>query len=144
MDAISNLIIRKVTVNRNQSPKEVLNATGRTQYNDSGIVIGMPKGEGEETEVFFFKLDHHVNDNDLDKEYELRGLKPVDPYSLAKVNEDDSAFADTYPNGTHWKNEDGKWCFARFYKAGKHLRRLRIGRSYDTWSYYWWFAGVRK
>lgn len=143
VDAVSNLIIRKVKVNRTQSPKEILKATGRNQYVTDSVVAKMPKGNGDETEVFFFKLGCTISDTDLDKEYELRGLKPADPYSLAKVNEDDPAFADTHPNGTHWKDEKGNWCFATF-------DRFLVGRDvivdcHDRgWDVFWWFAGVRK
>ncbi len=144
VDAISNLIIRKVKVNRNRSPKEMLDATGRKQYTDSGVVAKMPKGEGEETEVFFFNLGRFVNDNDLEKEYDLRGLKPADPYSQAAVNEADPAFADKYPNGTHWKDANGKWCFAAFGRWGGDGRRVDVSRIGNDWGDGWWFAGVRK
>ena len=144
VDAISNLIIRKVKVNRNRSPKEMLDATGRKQYTDSGVVAKMPKGEGEEIEVFFFNLGRFVNDNDLEKEYDFCGLKPADPYSQAAVNEADPAFADKYPNGTHWKDANGKWCFATFDHWRDGGRRVSVGRNGDGWDDRWWFAGVRK
>ena len=35
-----------------------------------------------------------ISDADLDAEYEKRGLKPADPYSLVAVNEADPAFAE--------------------------------------------------
>ena len=143
VDAISNLIMRTVTVNRKRSAKEALDATGRKQYTDTGVVKKMPNGTGEETEVFFFNLVRYVNDSDLDKEYELRGLKPADPYSLSAVNEADPAFADTHPNSTHWKDENDKWCFATFFRHGDE-RYLDVYRDDSDWDGGWWFAGVRK
>lgn len=143
IDAISNLIIRKVKVNRNQTPQQMLDATGRKQYTDGSVVAMMPKGEGEEVEVFFFNLGRFVNDNDLEKEYELRGIKPADPYSLAAVNTD-SAFADKYPNGTHWKDTNGKWCFATFSHWSDDGRFVNVNRIDSDWNDGWWFAGVRK
>ncbi len=133
---------RRVSVDLVRSPAEVLDATGRTQYIDKAVVAAMPWGQVEE-ELFFFKFGRYVTDAELDKEYELRGLKPVSPYSLAKVNEDDPAFADTHPNGTHWKDTEGRWCFATFGRCsggrGVDVRRFDRG-----WGDGWWFAGVRK
>lgn len=143
VDAISNMIVRTVKVNRTQSPQEMLNATGRKQYANSDVVATIPRGEGEEKEVFFFKLDRYVSDDELEKEYELRGQKPADPYSLAKVNQDDPAFADTHPNGTHWKDESGNWNFSAFFR-GSDERNVFVSRSSFEWDHYWWFAGVRK
>lgn len=144
VDAVSEMIVRTVKVNRTLSPKEALDATGRAQYTDKDVVAKMPKGDGEETEVFFFKLGRFVSDNDLDKEYELRGLKPADPYSVAKVNQDDPAFADEHPNGTHWKDEKGKWCCATFRRWDGGVRDVGVHRDDYGWRACWWFAGVRK
>lgn len=142
IEALSNLIVRHVSVNRKRSPKEALNATGRNKYVSDSVVADMPKGEGEETDVFFFKLDRYVSDDDLEKEYELRSLKP-DPIAQAAVNEADPAFADNYPNGTHWKDKDGKWCFAAFDRLGGE-RDVGVRRSRSGWGGSWWCSGVRK
>jgi hypothetical protein len=81
---------------------------------DRKVVDAMPKGKGDEAEIVFFKPDlfqRHgfISDDDLDKEYKLRGLKPADPISVAAVNQDNPAFADDKPNGTHWKDANGNW-----------------------------------
>ena len=105
----------------------------------------------------------YISDDDLEKEFELRGLKPADPISVAAVNEADPAFADEKPHGTHWKDAKGKWCYAAFHRwddDGRHVlvnrydsdwldrwgdgREVNICRSDDDWDDYWWFAGVRK
>ena len=148
IEAVGNLIVRRVKVNRNCTPKQVLDATGRKQYTDSGVVATMPHGEGDEVEVVFFKPDltnrnGFISDADLDKEYELRGLKPTDPYSVAAVNEADSSLADEKPHGTHWKDADGKWCFVSFRRWGGE-RYVRVNRLADDWRDFWWFAGIRK
>ncbi len=143
VEARSNFIIRVVKVNCSRSAQEAIKATGRNQYLTDSVVKAMPQGKGEETEVIFFKLGRQVSDADLDKEYELRGLKPADPYSQAAVNEVDPAFADEHPNGTHWKNADGKWCFATFYRFDDD-RSVYVYFDDDDWSDSWWFAGVRK
>lgn len=142
VEAISDLIVRRVTVDRSQSPQQVLDATGRAQYTDKDVMATMPGGEGAEIEVFFFNLGRYISDADLEREYDLRNLKP-DPYAQAAVNEADPAFADEYPNGTHWKDANGKWCFAAFSRwDGK--RDVDVYRSDDVWDDSWWFAGVRK
>jgi len=144
VEVITGMIIRKVAVNRAQSPVEMLKATGRVQYTDENVVKTIPKGEGEETKVFFFKIGRQINDNDLEKEYAVRGLQPADPYSQAKVNQDDPAFADTHPNGTHWKDVKGEWCFCAFNRWGVDKRFVNVFRNDGDWDVSWWFAGVRK
>ena len=148
VETVSDLIVRRVKVNRGRTPQEVLDATHRKQYTDRKVVDSMPKGEGDEVEVVFFKLDlsarnGHISDDDLDKEFELRGLKPADPYSVAAVNVADPAFADEMPHGTHWKNADGKWCFASFGRWGD-AREVYVDRHVGDWFGDWWFAGLRK
>lgn len=140
-----NLFVRIVKVLRNRTPEQVLDATGRKQYTDKSVVAHMPKGNGEEVEVVFFNLGHSINDTDLDAEYENRGLKPADAYSLSAVNEEDPAFADTKPNCTHWKDADGNWCYMAFGQWHDGVRNVHVGRSYyDDWGDGWWFAGLRK
>lgn len=143
VEMVSDMIVRHVGVKRSQSPQEVLNATGRKQYATKSVVATMPKGEGEKTEAIFFKVGRYISDDDLEKEYELRGLTPADPYSLAKVNEDDPAFADEHPNATHWKDADGKWCYVAFYRWYDG-RRVSVRRDGGDWGDHWWFAGFRK
>jgi hypothetical protein len=143
IDAISNMIIRTVKVNRNRSAKEALSATGRTQYVSDSVVKAMPNGTAEEVEVYFFKIGRFVSMTDLEKEYELRGLQAVDPFTLAAINEADPAFADEKPNGTQWKDAKGKWCYAIFGR-GDDERDLNVYRNGLDWSDRWWFAGSRK
>jgi len=143
IEALSGMIVRPVKVDRTRSPKDILDATGRTQYTDKGVVKAMPKGEGDEVEVCFFKIGRAISDDNLESEYALRGLIPADPYSLAQVNADYPAFADERPNGTHWKDTDGKWCFAAFDRWGGE-RSVYVDRSDVSWDDDWWFAGLRK
>jgi hypothetical protein len=147
-EAVSNLIVRKVKVNRGRSQQEAIEATGRAQYTDREVVDAMPKGEGDEVEVLFFKPDlsnrnGFISDDDLEKEFELRGLKPADPISVAAVNEADSVFADEKPHGTHWKDAKDKWCCAAF-RRWLDGRGVFVDRNDSDWSDGWWFAGVRK
>lgn len=148
VEAISNLIVRKVAVIRNRSAQEALKATGRAQYTTSQVVDAMPNGENTEEEIFLFKLDLSkrngwISDNDLAKEFDLRGLKPVDPFALAALNEADPAFADGKPNTTHWKDAQGNWCCAVFGRWSVE-RGVGVYRNGGGWSGNYWFAGVRK
>ena len=149
VEAISNLIIvPAVVVDCGRSPQQALEATGRVQYVDRKVVENIPKAPAALAEIVFFKPDlskrnGHISDDDLEKEYALRGLEPVDPISLAALNEAAPAFADETPHGTHWKDADDKWCFATFdHWDGK--RSVRVNRNDDGWNGHWWFAGVRK
>lgn len=146
--AVSNPIVRKVTVNRSRSQQEAIEATGCAQYTDRKVVDAMPKGEGDEVEVVFFKPDlsernGFISDDDLEEEFELRDLKPADPISVAAVNEADPALADQTPHGTHWKDAKGNWCYAVFNRWDSR-RGVNINRYGFVWSGHWWFAGVRK
>lgn len=143
VEVVSNLIIRTVKVNRSRSPKEAIVATGRVEYTNDDVVKSMPHGVGDNVEVIFFKIGKSVSEDSLENEYALRVLVPADPYSLAAVNEADSAFADSHPNGTHWKDENGKWCYAAFDRWGGE-RSVGVDRSVYDWGGYWWFAGLRK
>jgi len=146
-EALSNLIVRKVKVNRTRTPQEALDATGRKQYADRNVVDSIPKGDGEEVDVVFFKPDlsernGYISDDDLEKEFELRGLKPADPFSVAAVNEADLAFADERPNATHWKDANGKWCYAAFRRWDGGERSVFVDHNGRGWNGRWWFAGL--
>lgn len=144
VEAISNLILRHAIGNRNHTPEKALKATGRRQYVTDSVVKAMPRGATAEADVYFFKLGRYVSDDDLEKEYALCGLRPTDPYLLAAINEADPAFADDHPNGTHWKDKDGKWCYAAFYRWHGDERGVGVGRYDGDWRDNWFFAGVRK
>ncbi len=148
VEAVSNLIVRRVTVNRTRTPQSMLDATGRKQHTNQDVVDAMPRGEGEKAEVYFFKPDltergGWISDADLEEEFESRGFAPADPYTLGAVNEVDPAFTDSHPNGTHWKDAQGRWCFAAFGRWYDEPS-VSVHRSDDDWDGRWWFAGVRK
>ena len=145
VEAMSSIIVRRVKVDRTRTPQAMLDATGRNKYVTDSVVKAMPKGDGDgdEVDVHFFKLDRYVSDADLDKEYELRGLIPADPYSQGAVNEADPAFADDHSNGTHWKDAQGKWCCATFDRWSAE-RGVYVRRDDGGWDVGWWFAGLRK
>jgi len=140
-------IIRRVRVDRTRDPQEALDAAGHRFNTDQNVVDSMPRGEGDEVEVVFFKPDLSnrkglISDDDLEKEFDLRGLKPADPISVAAVNEANPEFADKMPNVTHWKDKDGKWCFATFVRWDGG-RRVYVDSNDGDWDGRWWLAGLR-
>lgn len=141
--SIQTSISRKVSVNRARTLQEALNATGVKQCTNPDVVSAISKGERENAEAFFFKTGCFVTDDELENEYELRNLKPADVYLLSAVNEDDPAFVDRHPNGTHWKDSNGRWCFATF-DRGLGGREVDVGYNNRGWDDDWWFVGVRK
>lgn len=143
VESMSIIIVRRVKVDRTRTPQAMLDATGRNKYVTDSVVKTMPKGDGDEADVHFFKLDRYVSDADLDKEYELRGLIPADPYSEGAVNEADPAFADDHPNATHWKDDDDQWCYTAFYRWDGGERCVCVFRRGSGWHNCWWYAGVR-
>jgi hypothetical protein len=143
VEARSDFIVRIVKINRNFSAKGALKVTGRKVYANNTVVENMPKAERDEIEIILFKVGYPIMDNDLEKEYELLDLNPVDPYSLAAMNAADPTFADEHPNGTHWKDIKNKWCFAAFGKWNG-VRSVTVYCDEYHWGKEWWLAGVRK
>lgn len=140
------MISRRVRVDRTPTPEQMLNATGcRLFVVRKSIMLNLPKGEGDEVEIVFFGLFHDVyTPQELDREYELRRLIPADPYSLAKVNQDDPLFSYLHPNTTHWNDAQGNCCRIAFLSDEGEKARVSVGTYGDYWCSGWWFAGIRK
>ena len=148
-----NEIVRKVKVDRDLDPMEALGkrADGKSLV-DTYVVISIPKGEGEEVEVVFLKLDlsasgSKISLDDLEKEFEARGLK-FDPRAVIAANEADQTFADTHPNITYWRDHNKDWNYVYFGANGAEDRYVmcsyvRPEDSKDTNDSHW-FGGVRK
>jgi hypothetical protein len=140
-----------VRVNRSRSPQQAIEATGRALNIDREVVASMPKGDGDEVEIVFFKIvlfkldipkQHCLSDSDLKNEYLLRGLRPADPISIAAVNEADPAFADRKPHTSHWKDAKGCWCYITFHCWGGK-REVVVHSNNDDHKDNEWFAGIR-
>ena len=134
--AQSDIIVRRVRVDRTRTPQEVIDATGRTQYVDKNVLATMPQGEGDEVDVYFVPTKRFVPVEDVPAFLAQYGLVP-DPRAQAAVNEADSAFADEHPNGTQW----GDNCYLMFSRwNGK--RNVDCRRSGSGWHDYWFLSGV--
>ncbi len=146
---MTDLMIHRVRVNRSRTAQEAINATGRRQFTDTNVVHDMPKGEGDEVDIVFFKPEPeeytspgHISDEDLEKAL-LRRNYANDPLAVVAVNEADPALADERPHATHWKDSKGNWCYATF-RHWDDGRGVRIYSGLGGWDSHWWFAGVRK
>ena len=143
VEAVSDMIVRHVKVDRSLTPYEMVAATRRAEYVDKAVAKTMPRNEGDEVDIYFFKVGRDVTVVDFAEEYELRGLKP-DYYAQGAVNEADPAFADEHPNGTQWQDKDGNICCLAFNGLDGGRRVVFCNRDRSSWFDYWWFAGVRK
>lgn len=126
------------------STKKAIKAmeTFGTLYCDEKVLAEMPGKQKGKLE--FFTLGKYVFDDELEKEYQKRGLVPADPYSLAEYHQKNPKFYDEKRfTATHWKNADGKWCYAAF-RRWDDVRSVVVGRDDDDWSDGWWFGGVRE
>jgi len=93
-------------------------------------------------EMFFFKLGHFVDDDKLEKEYELRGFIPAASNLLRLVNDAEPSLWNQHPNCTHWKDSKGKWRYIAFRSSTGE--RGSTGLCGEGWGSGWWFAGVSK
>src|SRR5690606_25628549 len=131
------IITRKVKVNRSRTSQEALNATRREQYTKRGVVKEMPQGEGEEIEIYLIPFQRLLSVDQLEKEVDNTDFKLVDPIALAALNETDPELADKYPNGTQWRDKNGKACYAFFGRGSNNLRSVSVGRDDIAWDTYW-------
>ncbi len=139
----------RVSVNRLRSPQEAIDATGRVQYGVHHLIAAIPKGEGDEVEIVFFRprlltrkfcLPH----SELQQQLEVHGLKPADPMSVAAVNAIDPHLADDVPHYTYWEDDNGRYEISFHIWSGE--RRVHIGPRHGS---VWYndapcFATVRK
>lgn len=152
IESSSSIISRHVKVDRSSTPQQFLDATTIRQYTDRQVVDSMPKGSGDETYVYFFKIGRCINDDDLGKEYKLRHLTPVDPYTLIAVNKDDLGFSNKYPNYTYWKDGDNRLCYALFDSSWgeecvlceAHIKYISSNSDCCELSDELWYAGILK
>lgn len=149
VEAVSKMIVRHVKINRAQKPQEALDATGCKQYTDREVVDAMPCGKVEEVDLYFFEprpeayQNGVLTDEALAKEYEFHRLEPH-PRALIQANKDDTTLAKTRPNGCHWKDASGKWCYVAFSCLGGVERDVLVDRDVSGWIECWSFAGARK
>lgn len=113
--------------------------TAAVYSTEDDVFTSAPAVEGT---IEFFPIGKYISAADLDLEYERRGLVPADPFALAKWCEKEQK-ENTYYT-TQWKDENGKYCYAAFYRWSGDDRNAFVHRRSDDWNAPWVFAGVRK
>lgn len=92
-------------------------------------------------ELEFFNLGKYASEDEVQAEYEKRGLIPADVCQLAQWNEankdDDRCYF-----ATQWKDKDGEWCYAAFNRWSGD-RDVSVERGEGGWDGHWFFAGLR-
>lgn len=144
---MANEKVRSVKVDRKLTPDQLLNAIGtridiQKMNINNDVLKGIPRGQGKKADVYFFHVDHFMERDRLEEEYELRGLVP-DPYVQVAVNLAEPDFSKKYPNISVWK-QDGKWFYLSFFNWGFREEiaiDIQKGRG---WTNDWWFCGVPK
>ncbi len=152
----NNMFTFQVNLNPSCSSQMVVDGAGRywvEQYSSSEIVNSMPRDAGKEKTVHLFHVGSYLTNDELEKEFRRRNLKPATPDVLVAVNKIAPDFADTHPNLTHWMNTDGLWYFIAFDRFDSWhadivgpkwigLRYVCIARAPNRYHRFWWFAGV--
>ena len=135
---------KTATVNRDLSPREVLEATGRRWYSGFSAEDTMPSsGSGVQKGVIvkFFRLEKFTSFEELFRQYDELGLA-ADPYSLSQVNIDDRFFADQHPNCSVWIAADRLYFIT--FDCTDGSRNVTVGCGGRGLSANWWPSGVSK
>jgi hypothetical protein len=119
------------------TPKSFKQKVLDKNYNFYGDETLIQKYKKSKSKLELFTIGKYISDDDLEKEYQSRGLVPAHPEDIL------SSWKDEEYIGTHWKDADGKWCCAAFSRWDGE-RRVRVNRYDYDWSVDWFFAGLRK
>lgn len=116
-----------------------INESGRVFYGSEDVARACPEPDGT---VETFGLGRYVTAEELADEYLNRGLVPAGISGILALG--DNVLDERRYVATQWKDSDGNWCSAAFYRWDVG-RRVRVYR-YDggAWSDIWWFCGVRE
>jgi hypothetical protein len=120
---------------------KLLKDTGRTMYVNEEVAKSAPTYTGK---LEFFKLNKYMTCQELQDEYDKRGLKPASIVSLCeydKTNRDDLDKMQYVCS--QWKNTDGKWCYVSV-DQWDDGRRVLVDRRGSEWDDDFWGCGVRK
>lgn len=120
---------------------KIIKSIGRRFYGSEEITNEAPQNKGS---LEFFKLDKYVSIDELEKEYQNRGLIPASILSICEYDKTHNDEMDKMSYvATQWKDKNGEWCFASFNRWHGE-RGVYVDRNGSGWSDSWWFAGLRK
>lgn len=143
---MTGLVVRVVKVNRARSTLDALKACGRILYVNEQVAATAPRGTAKRQKLKYFvpRPECYVNGwlspQKLEDEYKFHGLA-VDLQAQTDDNAANPEFADGKPNACQWKDKDGNWCFATFYRWLDE-RRVDVSRNDGDWDDLWSFAGI--
>ncbi len=141
--AVVDLVSYVVKVDCSLTPQQVIAATGCKQYINRDVLATMPRGKGDEVELFFVKSDRIRTSSEVNDLLAKHGLVLAYPDDLAAFNAANPGFADDHPNATYWKDANGNCLYIAFHRwLGE--RDVNVNRNDDKWDYSWWFAGRRQ
>lgn len=107
--------------------------TDRIKYIDEEVLSSAPKAT-KVKDLVFFKVGKFICDDELEKEYISRGLTPVSPHNLFEYDKTNREKMDEMKYvATHWKDKDGKWCYAAFSRWGDGKRSVNVNRNDCDW-----------
>lgn len=141
MNAMTDVITRDFTCDPALIGMDAINATGRNKYVTDSVVKVMPHATAGSGQIHFFKVGAILEVRQPMQEAFRRGLRLVDPHTLAAFNAANPEFADTHPNGTEWEDDNGSACCAAFDRCGGE-RSVGVGKNVSGWDDLWWYAGV--
>ncbi|HEY0908374.1 MAG TPA: hypothetical protein VGE35_03440 [Candidatus Paceibacterota bacterium] len=136
----------RLYVDRSRDTLSMLTISGReVRIVDDSILDDAPHGEGETVEVLAFEVGGHsqLTHERISREYDIRGLYPADPHSLAAATESSSANGPRPRSvATHWIDpKSGQWC--RLIVSQEH--GVSAGRTHGTGIHSsFWLAGIAK
>lgn len=143
VEMVAKIISRHVRVDRTLTPEQMISLTGRVKwYIDPEVLAEMPREGSPECTVEIFELDYGPSVDELDREYEARGLRP-DPYAVVQAVTDDPALADGRPIAIQWRDKRDRACYAIFLRHDGE-RRVSVYRRGSRWNRRCRFAGSRK
>jgi len=94
-----DMIVCRVSVDCSRTSLNVLEGTGR-EIIGHRLIEQMPRGSGGEIDVFLFELKSGMTtDEEVDIYCEERGLRVVDPFTLATLNEQNRFSPRNSPTG---------------------------------------------
>ncbi len=148
----SKISARWVKVNRGRDQPAMLKAAALEKDSvDSEVLRGMPREGGDDVQVFFFSLAKFGPEKDMDKEFAMRGLVPVDPYALGAVVEADPSFLLIRNVFTYWTDAQGERCYLTISARTADEFSTTLDGYFDCGHHspaklpnYWTLAGVRK
>ena len=136
-----NIVTRDYTCDPALIGMDAINATGRSKYVTNSVVEAMPRATFESGQSHFFRVGKTMKVRQPAIEAAKRGLRLVDPHTLAAFNAANPEFADTHPNATEWDGKNGNACCAAFGRWSDDERSVLVFQNDDDCRDGWWFAG---